>query len=902
MSVRFNMERLRLFRERRSYSRMPAPASERRGRVPAGWLLLLALLVPSCTQEGRRPEADLPSLALKPGEALPADYGSVSSLVELAERTLAFVEGHRPLPKAKARLADLKAAVAGENRSERLLKDLRELRREIIFAHPALDFDRLIINKRPPAGFDHQSDQYLGRHSGVGDGLVVLDSWKKQAQETALLKGKLPPGSVLHPDLSFDGRRILFSYCDHAEPDAKLRRFFIWEINVDGSGLRQLTGTSADRLLGLENRETALVEDWDPCYLPDGGFAFVSTRNQGGVRCHNGRRYCPTYTLYRAASDGSTIRPLSYGEANEWDPSVLHDGRVIWTRWDYINRPEFLYQSLWTIHPDGAATSHFYGNYTENPCMIAEARAIPGSHKIVGTATAHHMSTAGSIVVIDPRRGEDGEEPLTRITPEVTFPETELNLSVRQGLAPSTSETAYYPETAYATPWPLSEDLFLVAYSPEYWAETNSYAIYLVDTLGGRELIYRDPEMSCYSPIPVQPRPIPPALATRLNPLSEKSNGQFYVQNVYESVHPIPAGSVQALRVIRVIPQPTQNAPGRSTNLYELPKKIVGTVPIAADGSVCFEAPAGTPLLFQLIDENGMCVMGMRTFVYLHPGEKQSCVGCHETSDSAPPGMSSVCGITLQKPVPPRGPSYEGGLSFLKTVQPVLDRYCIECHGLGEDVAGDVGLLGTMDPEAARHGRIRANEAYRSLIDRSGLVSIARRNAETVRSKPMDYYSHAGRLAKMLLHGDEHHECVDAESFERVVNWLDLNAQFYGDYSWNKDEWRAVSPDGEEALRRHVQETFGPEIAAQPLAALINVGFPSESRILKAPLASDSGGWGQLNPGWQSTNVPGYLRMSRLVHECIVPLETQDAAGTCNQERCVCRSCWVRKLRAEVRQ
>ena len=221
-------------------------------------------------------------------------------------------------------------------------------------------------------------------------------------------------------------------------------------MNVDGSGLRQITGTADDPLDGFDGRETVLIEDWDPCYLPDGGIAFISTRNQGGVRCHHGGRYCPTYTLYRCEYDGSDIRPMVYGEANEWDPSVLHDGRIIWTRWDYINRHDTIYQSLWTIRPDGTGTAHFYGNYTRNPCSIAEARAIPGSHKVVATATAHHSYTAGSIIVIDPLVGQDGDAPLERITPEIPFPETEG-----------------WGQQAAATPWPLNEDLFLVAYSHE---------------------------------------------------------------------------------------------------------------------------------------------------------------------------------------------------------------------------------------------------------------------------------------------------------------------------------------------------------------------------------------------------------------------------------------------------
>jgi len=840
------------------------------------------------------------------------DDGTLGGALEFARRTLQFVKKSAPRPELAAELRALEEKVrrfeAGSSpeghtleQQQALLAEVRRLRRRIILSHPLLDFDRLLINKRPPPAYSHQSDQYLGRYSGVGPGLVILENWKDQPREIRLLQGKLAPGSVLHPDLSFDARRVLFSYCDHSEPDPTRRRFFIYEIGIDGTGLRQITGTPADPMAGRDGRATVLIEDFDPCYLPDGGIAFVSTRNQGGVRCHHGGRYCPTYTLYRCEADGSRIRPMVYGEANEWDPSVLPDGRIVWTRWDYINRHDTVYQSLWTIRPDGTGTSHLYGNYTRNPCSIAEARAVPGSHKIVATATAHHSYTAGSIILIDPLAGQEGEAPITRITPEVRFPETEG-----------------WSQGAYATPWPLSEDLFLAAYCAAPHVRqgriqaANGYAIYLVDTLGGRELIYRDPEISCFAPIPVLPRPRPPALPSTLDPqeFADPENidatGTFYVQNVYQSTEAIPAGSVRRLRVVEILPQPTIRVPDRSAVLFETAKRIVGTVPVEDDGSVAFRAPAGRPLMFQLLDENGMAVMGMRTFVFLHPGEQVSCAGCHEPRHSSPGRLPPPPHVAVRDLEPPVGPRYEGGLNFVRTVQPVLDRYCIHCHGL-EKTEGGVNLLGTMDPGPVKLGQVRANAAYHSLIGRRGLVAQAVRNRETPRSRPMDYYSHAGRLAGMLLAGHPDDEGrprvqLDKESFQRIVDWLDLNAEFYGDYSWNKPEWREISTEGEKALREQIRRTFGGELAEQPFAALVNVGLIEESRILKAPLAVEAGGWGQLGPVWQSTADPGYRQMRRLVEAALKPLECHDLEGTCNRPQCECRSCWVRQARREWKQ
>ena len=805
----------------------------------------------------------------------------------LAERTLAYVESSRSLPELGIELVALKKkaeilAGAPDADWQGLYLETRRLRRRIILSHPLLNFERLLVNKRPPTLYSHQCDQYLGRHSRPGPGLVVLSSWKDAPQERTILTGKLPVGSVLHPDVSFNAKRIMFSFCDHTIESKNLRRFLIYEAGLDGQGLRQLTGTPSDPMVGAGGRATVLIEDFDPCYLPDGGFAFISTRNQGYGRCHGGR-YTPSYVLYRANGDGSGIRQISFGEANEWDPSILHDGRLIYTRWDYINRHDTIFQSLWVTRPDGSVTAHFYGNYTRNPCMQAEARAIPGSHKVVCTAMAHHSYTAGSLIVIDPGKGEDGLGPVERVTPEAPFPETEG-----------------WPPCSYATPLPITEDLFFAAYSPDRLAgqggvqRFNAYGIYLVDTLGGRELVYRDPTISCFSPIPLRVQPRPPVIPSMLSPRLGKDTGILYVQDVYQSTQPIKRGTIKRLRVSRIISQPTARVPARSRAANEILKGIVGTVPVNPDGSVAFRAPAGEPLQFQLLDENGMAVMTMRSQVYLQGGEFTSCVGCHEPRHASPESGRMPEDLAVHEIEPSAGPSYEGGFSFVRTVQPVLDRHCIECHGL-EETAGDVNLM-NVRPKGGT-----GNAAYSSLTA-GKRVSIAHRNSETYFSKPKDYFAHAGSLAKMLLAGHKDKEGrprvkLDRESFQRIVDWLDLNAQFYGDYSHNRLDHREPPADAMAALRAHIRKVLGPKLGDQPTAALVNWVVPEESRVLNAPLAVSAGGWGQIRPEWPGTGDPGYKHMLALVRRAVGKTPTFYVAGTCGQDSCRCGNCWVRRAR-----
>ena len=828
----------------------------------------------------------------------PVPLADLEKAMDLARRTLAFVEKSAPRPAFSAELQSLARRVEQAHKppasdASSLLSDIRATRRRLIFSHPLLAFEKLLINKNPPTTFSHNCDQYLGRHSRVGEGPTILENWKTDPRQTVLLKGKLPAGAYAHPDLSYDASKFLFAFADHTPQDASERRFFLYEAAIDGSSVRQITGTAKDSFATWQNRSTVLIEDNDPCYLPDGGIVFVSSRSQNFGRCH-GRRYTPSFLLYRAERDGSNLHQLSWGEANEVEPSVLADGRIIYTRWEYVDRHEMEFHKLWTTRPDGTAPSNFYGNDTIYPLMIAEALAIPGTRKVVATAMAHHSFTHGTMVVIDPDKGENGAEPLTRITPEILFPES--------------NECGVHTKGAYASPYPLSEDLFLAAYSPRdvtphgVIPPANSFGIYLVDTLGGRELIFSDPQFSCFSPIPVQPRPKPSALPSVLpTPAATvPATGTYLIQNVYltrnDPQELIKPGQIKSLRFNELINKPAAGAGSvNATVPNELPKRILGTVPVNPDGSVAVIVPAKVPLQIQALDENGMAIMTERSFHYLQPGEVRSCVGCHEPVGSAPPASHSLAQCRPVALTPPKGPRSEGGLSFARTVQPVLDRYCIGCHGLNGKISKNINLIGmrTKGP---------FSDSYNALIPFTKTIG----NKPTTReldkniSLPMDYYAHGSKLGPMLLAVHAKTQ-LDKESFARVINWLDMNAQAYGDYSFNRVEYRTANPAGEKALRKYLTARFGQELASQPFAALVNVAEPRESRVLMAPLAITAGGWGQIKEGgWASISDPEYIKAAQLVEAAITPLAYHDIDGTCGRPQCICGSCWVRLLKQKV--
>ncbi|MHC4104024.1 MAG: TolB family protein, partial [Planctomycetota bacterium] len=366
----------------------------------------------------------------------------------VVRRTSALLDDLQRMPFAPdfsqmaARLKELQKAstkLKVTNRKQRfeLFKKACRLRLRIALSNPLLDFDKILFIKRHRATFNHMCDQYYGINVLPGGGIYVLsdpfgdnpqvrDVLANSVVQRGRLKGqRLKGGSVLSPDLSYDGKTIVFAYVEckgdrnhryHTDPSRghwnKQRCYHIFKVNVDGSGLEQLTD-------GTWN-------DFDPCWLPNGRLAFISERRGGYLRCG---RVCPTYTLHDINNDGSDIRCLSLHETNEWHPSITNDGRIIYTRWDYVDRHGCTAHLPWITTPDGRDSRAVHGNFAPRELradMELDVRAIPGSHKFVATGAPHHGQAFGSLVIFDPHvEDDDIMAPVKRLTPEVDFPETQ---------------------------------------------------------------------------------------------------------------------------------------------------------------------------------------------------------------------------------------------------------------------------------------------------------------------------------------------------------------------------------------------------------------------------------------------------------------------------------------------
>jgi len=671
-----------------------------------------------------------------------------------------------------------------ETEWESLWRDAHLYRRALVFKNPLADVGPLLFIKRVPASFSHQLTQYYGRSARPGGGIFVLDRPGESMQARELVGSELPPGSYMLPEISYAGDRILFAYCEvdsvpvrEHKYDYCDRWYHLYEVKPDGTGLRQITEGPYD--------------DFAPRELPNGKLLFLSTRRGGYHRCGAGP--CDVYTLALMENDGSNPRTISYHETQEWDPAVLADGRVIYSRWDYVDRNAVHYQQLWTVRPDGSAPVAYYGNNTFNPVGVWEAQQVPNSPFVMATAAAHHAMTAGSIILLDTTRGVDGLDPITRLTPDAPFPESETYMLPRNWHAPGSpkeydtpEEQKRWPGHCYRSPYPLSEKYFLAAYSFDpllgepIGNKANMFGLYFVDAFGNKELLYRDLNIASQWPVPIRARKRPPIVPSIQDTLLT-NEGTFLLQNVYASDPALPKDTpIKALRIVQVLPKTTPNANNPSVGLANASpgKQVLGTVPVEEDGSAYFKAPAGIPLTFQALDEKGQAVQVMRSLTYLQPGENASCVGCHEHRLTAPPQRPKA--QAFMRPPSEIKPAPDGAkpLSYPLLVQPVLDKHCMPCHNgeapEGSDKKNPIVLTGETEGHYTKSYNVLAKRVPFSSW--GGLAE----NFEPG-TQPDQFGARASSLMAMLNKGHNKVQLND-EDMDRLTTWMDANALFYGTF------------------------------------------------------------------------------------------------------------------------
>ncbi len=671
------------------------------------------------------------------------------------------------------------------------------LRRQAAVSNPLLDFDSILFVARgtfegsvrsnpqtadPQGG--HFVTQYFGFNALPGGGLYTVKNFKTIPEITNILADsivqngrlqgrKLDYGAFATPDLSYDGKTIVFAWTENSEHkwiQSKKTCFHLFRVNVDGSNLVQLTDGD--------------FNDFDPCWLPSGRIAFVSERRNGYIRCFDAYLKVRSYTLFSMRDDGSDITPLSYFETSEWNPSVNNDGQLVYTRWDYVDRENCLGTRFWISNPDGTNPRAPHGNYPlpyhtfpdHEPWSVHDGRewdsrfgaplvemgirAVPNSPLYMFTAAPHHGSVYGSLCMLDLRQEDDHHmSQVKRVTPDEPFPETEM------------PGRRHYK---YGTPWPLSEDFYLC----NVWENLT-----LVDRYGNEELICSLRSMPCaqderlrlIDPIPLRARPVPPSIPSAVRPRGEEGRkATVSVMNVYDSDLPFPEGTkIKWLRVVQNVSK-TNHAMGVPPIGYErenTPRIPLGIVPVEDDGSAYFEAPVAKQLIFQVLDENYMAVQSMRSSAFVHPGEQLSCVGCHEKTHSAPRQQTPPMAMrrTPSALQPECGPVEP--ISYYRQIKPIFDNTCLPCHR--EKQKG----LQNMDYESLK-------EEYTfwfsgaMFTDMTTAYSGVHGGSRTI---PGRFGARASKIGQALLN-DTHRDAVSPEHRRQVIQWLDCNSLRLGSY------------------------------------------------------------------------------------------------------------------------
>lgn len=667
-----------------------------------------------------------------------------------------------------------------------------------------------------------------------------------------------PRGGIRDPQVSYDGSKVLFSY-----RKGGTENYLLYEIDLDGTNLRQLTDGAYD--------------DFEPSYLPNGDIVFVSTRCKRWVNCW----LTQVAVLHRCDADGGNIHPISSNNEHDNTPWPLPDGRILYTRWEYVDRSQVDYHHLWVSNPDGTGQMIFFGNQKPGIVMI-DAKPIPHSNKVLAIFSPGHgmVEHAGPLAVVDPKAGPDAVAHARQVS----------------------------DFRAYRDPWPFSETAFAAALDS---------SLVLLDGQSPPEVIFQLPEadrragLLLHEPRPVGSRPREAIVLDRSD--RRQATGRLVLADIYEgrNMAGVQRGEIKKLLVLESLPMPIHYTGGMDPISYGgtfTLERIVGTVPVASDGSAYIELPALRSFFFVALDDQELSVKRMQSFLTVQPGETTSCIGCHEQRALTPSLQLSAMNLeALQAPASKVEPiaGVPDVIDFPRDIQPILDALCVGCHGYQ---ATDQG-----GPRAARlilagdRGPMFSHSYYMLTI--AGLFSDGRNLAQS-NYKPRALGSSASRLLRQV-DGSHHGVRATPEQLRLLRLWIESGAAYPGTYAalgtgmiGGYAENQQVNTDTEWPTTRAGAEVIGRRCAPchQDPARLLplslsdergvsfwqpsmtdprlqtsrhivfNLSHPERSLLLLAPLAAEAGGWGLCRntassnaaPVFANASDPDYLKLKEM--------------------------------------
>ena len=687
-------------------------------------------------------------------------------LVALRRRAADCSGGLRPPSAASSKAG---SPEAGGQRpplqdDEALYLDARLAKRRLMFRDPDLaPLQRILFVKRHPYLSSHNYSDVLDSQFKPGGGVCVLEvprrSGRLEPADAKLTTIFDASGGIARDAMAdFEARKIYFAYRPQKSREGEQEPYWhLMAMDAGGGRARQLTDGP--------------FHDYYPCPLPDGGLAFISTRCKARFLCWRPQ----AFALFRMDAGGE-IRPLSFANLSEWTPMVMRDGRILWTRSEYIDKGADFGHTLWAVRPDGTHPELIFGNNTPN-CYI-NGREVPGTHEILCTMFSHGGDHNGPLGLVDLAKanGPSDTNAITNITPD-TRPHYNMSWPRHE---------------CWRDPAPVTRDYFLASHAP-----ADRFGLYVADRWGNRELLYLDPAMGSMSPTLLRPEPKPPVIGNSVPTLASAEMGQFTVADVYQGLEPaVPRGMVKYIRVCQEVRADLERLVSGEyrrdhgpvfEDFYATPihkvngpfgwpsyvaKTALGLAPVEMDGSASFYAPAGKVLYFQALDKDFNELQRMRSVVQLQPGEQRGCVGCHEHRQTAAPVR-----VTLASRRPPSRlqppPWGAEPFAYKRVVQRVWDAKCVRCHDGGEK--GRINLTGALDAE-------KVPASYRALIS-GGWVHYFDFTWWLRHSKaePMSFGTVKSRLWEMLDAG--HHDVkLTRDEMHALKCWIDLNCPLWPDY------------------------------------------------------------------------------------------------------------------------